>query len=203
MEMDVMKDQPTKRNVAILLFQNVEVLDFAGPFEAFSVGSDFGKDFNVYTVAEHHNPVIALGKLSINPNYTIHNCPPPDILVIPGGFGSRVEMNNPTIISWIIDTSKQAELVLSICTGALILAKANLLDGLTITTNRLAINDLKEIAPRSATVLEDVRFVDNGKILLSAGVSAGIDMSLYVIGKLLGKKRATETAKLMEYYVHH
>ncbi|WP_028548548.1 DJ-1/PfpI family protein [Paenibacillus sp. UNC451MF] len=187
------------RNVAILIYENVEVLDFTGPFEVFTVGSNRGKDFKVYTVAEQEYPVIALGNLSINPRYTIHNCPPPDILIIPGGWGSRKEMNNETLTNWISKISKDVELVLSVCTGALILAKSNLIEGLKLTTNRLAINELREITPQSSTILEDIRYVDNGKFIFSAGVSAGIDMSLYVLGKLFGAERASETATLMEY----
>lgn len=187
------------RNVAILIYEQVEVLDFAGPFEVFTSGSNWGKDFQVYTVAEHHNPVMALGNLSVNPSYTIHNCPPPDILIVPGGLGSRREMNNVALTEWIHQVSKDAELVLSVCTGALILAKSNLIDGLRLTTNRLAMKDLKEIAPPSSTILENARYVDNGKFVFSAGVSAGIDMSLYIVGRLLGEDRASDTARLIEY----
>ncbi|MBS4218358.1 DJ-1/PfpI family protein [Bacillus sp. FJAT-49711] len=187
------------RNVAILIFDNVEVLDLTGPFEVFITGSNRGKDFNVYTVAEHDRPIIALGNLSINPTYTIGNCPQPDLLIIPGGWGSRNEMENKIITNWIREISKDVELLLSVCTGALILAKANLLDGLKLTTNRLAMNELKAVAPESAEIIEDARYIDNGKIILSAGVSAGIDMSLYVVSKLFGEERAKHTAQLMEY----
>ncbi|WP_100404343.1 DJ-1/PfpI family protein [Bacillus solitudinis] len=187
------------RNVAILIYENVEILDFTGPFEVFVVGSDRGKDFNVYTVAEDEHPVKALGNLSINPNYTIKNCPSPDIILIPGGWGSRKEMKNVTITEWLNNLSHKVELVLSVCTGALILANANLLDGLKVTTNRLAMNELREVAPSSCEILEECRYVDNGKIILSAGISAGMDMSLYVIEKLLGSERAEQTAIRMEY----
>lgn len=196
---DDMERERKARNVAILLFDNVEVLDFAGPFEVFVVGSNRGQDFTVYTVAEHDRPILALGNLSINPNYTIRNCPKPDIVIIPGGWGARKEMNNNAVTDWIHNLSREVELLLSVCTGALILAKAQLLDGLKLTTNRLAVNELREIAPTSAEIMENARYVDNGKIILSAGVSAGIDMSLYVVGKLLGEERAVQTAKLMEY----
>lgn len=187
------------RNVAIFIFDNVEPLDFTGPFEVFIVGSNRGKDFNVYTVAEHDRPVKASGNLSVNPTYTIRNCPKPDILLIPGGWGSRKEMHNEVITNWIREASNHVELLLSVCTGALILAKANLLDGLKLTTNRLAVDELKEVAPVSSEIVENARYIDNGKIILSAGVSAGIDMSLYVVGKLLGIERAVNTAQLMEY----
>lgn len=187
------------RKVAILIYENVEILDFTGPYEVFLAGSKRGEDFSVYTVAEEKLPVHALGNLSINPNYSIYDCPTPDILIIPGGWGARKEMHNQKITNWINDISNKVELVLSVCTGALLLAQANLLDGLQLTTNRNAINELREVAPDSAEIIENSRYIDNGKIILSAGVSAGIDMSLYVVGKLLGKERAVEAASLMEY----
>jgi transcriptional regulator GlxA family with amidase domain len=188
------------RNVAILIFDDVELLDFTGPFEVFSVTGrqDDSSPFNVYTVAEKSDPITTRNQLSINPQYTIHDCPQPDIFLVPGGQGTRREMNNPTLINWIKDCSQNAELVLSVCTGALLLAKAGLLEGLTATTHRNAIELLKEIAPNT-TVLDDKRFVDNGKIILSAGISTGIDMSLYVVAELLGKEQALKTAQYMEY----
>jgi transcriptional regulator GlxA family with amidase domain len=187
------------RKVAILIYDNVEVLDFTGPFEVFLVGSNRGKDFKVFTVAEQEQPVQALGGLSINPRYSIFNCPQPDILIVPGGLGSRTEMNNEKLTSWIREVSDQAELVLSVCTGALILAKAQLLVGLKLTTNRLAIQELRDVMPESAEMVEEERYIDNGKVILSAGISAGIDMSLYVVGRLLGEERAVRTAELIEY----
>jgi len=187
------------RNVAILIFEKVEPLDFAGPFEVFISASDYGKDFNVYTVAEHGAPVQAIGNLSINPSYSIADCPKPDLLVVPGGWGARKEMQNETITSWIREASKDAELVLSVCTGALLLAKANLLDGLKLTTNRLAVDELRAVMPASAEIVEEARYVDNGKIVLSAGVSAGMDASLYVVTRLLGEDRALLAARIMEY----
>lgn len=187
------------RNVAIFIYENVEILDFTGPFEVFLVASKKGTDFNVYTVAEKEQPVLSLGNLSINPRYSIENCPIPDILIVPGGWGSRTEMNNELITNWIKEISKTTELVLSVCTGALILANSDLLDGLRVTTNRLAMDELREVIPDSSEIVEEVRYVDNGNVILSAGVSAGIDVSLYIIEKLLGEKRALESARLMEY----
>ncbi|WP_284646005.1 DJ-1/PfpI family protein [Paenibacillus silviterrae] len=187
------------RNVAILIYENVEPLDFVGPFEVFITASNRGRDFKVYTVAQWNSPVRAIGSLSINPNYTLDTCPKPDILVIPGGWGSRKEMLNESLTTWIKETSNDVEIVLSVCTGALILAKANLLDGLKVTTNRSAIHELKEVVPSSTEIVPEARFVDNGKMVLSAGVSAGIDASLYVVGKLLGEERAKNTAMIMEY----
>ena len=188
------------RNVAILIFDDVEILDFCGPYEVFGVtgtGND-SQPFNVYTVAEHSKPILARNQLSINPQYTIANCPPSDILLVPGGFGTRREMHNLVLIDWIAKCSLQSELLLSVCTGALLLAKAGLLENLAATTHHLAIDLLEEVAPNTEIRAGD-RFVDNGKIILSAGISAGIDMSLYVVAKLLGKEEAIETAQYMEY----
>jgi len=188
------------RNVAILIFDDVELLDFTGPFEVFYVTGrqDNSKPFNVYTVAEKSDPITTQNQLSVNPQYTIHNCPQPDILLVPGGQGTRRKMHNPVLIDWIKECSQKAELVLSVCTGALLLAKAGLLEGLTATTHHTAIELLKEITPNT-TIVSNKRFVDNGKIILSAGIATGIDMSLYVVAKLLGKEQALQTAQYIEY----
>lgn len=190
----------TPRNLAILIFDEVEVLDFCGPFEVFSVTAQTMEPtpFAVYTVAEKAVPVLARNQLSVNPRYTIADCPQPDILLVPGGFGTRKEMHNEVLLEWITGCAQQAELMLSVCTGALLLAKAGLLEGLTATTHHGAIDLLKRTAPNT-TVVGDQRFVDNGRVILSTGVSAGIDMSLYVVEKLLGSEAAIRTAKQMEY----
>lgn len=188
------------KNVAILIFDEVEVLDFCGPFEVFSVagrGSEL-TPFNVYTVAQTGGPVNARNNLSVNPAHTLSDCPPPDILLVPGGYGTRREMHNAELIDWIGRRAADAELLLSVCTGALLLAKAGLLDGLSATTHHGAMELLRETAPKTS-VLPAERIVDNGKIILSAGVSAGIDMSLYVVGRLLGMQEAEETARYIEY----
>ncbi|HEX6291644.1 MAG TPA: DJ-1/PfpI family protein [Herpetosiphonaceae bacterium] len=188
------------RNVAILIFDEVEVLDFCGPFEVFAVTgrSREAAPFNVYTVAERLEPVLARNGLSINPRYSIADCPQPDLLIVPGGLGARREMYNPALIEWIRQRAAPAELVLSVCTGALLLAKARLLDNLTATTHHVAFDLLREAAPETE-VREDQRFVDNGKVITSAGISAGIDMSLHVVARLLGRDAAQETARQMEY----
>lgn len=196
------------KNTAIVLFDRVEVLDFAGPFEVFSVCGASGEQpghFNAYTVAQHES-VTARNGLKIVPHYLLDNCPRPDIFLIPGGggyspthgpYGSRKEMDNPVLLDWIREQNKTADLVLSVCTGSLILAKAGLLEGLSATTHWKAIDQLKELAP--ATKVVDDRWVDNGRIIISAGVSAGIDMSLHVIATLLGDAVAMETARYMQY----
>jgi transcriptional regulator GlxA family with amidase domain len=191
---------PTTRNLAILIFDDVEVLDFCGPFEVFAVTNRFTDPpaFSVLTVADKAGPVVTRGGLSVNPQHRLSDCLEPDILLIPGGQGTRREMHNPALLDWIKQASVKAELVLSVCTGALLFAKAGLLDGLEATTHHGAIDLLREVAPRT-TVYPDRRFVDNGRVICSAGIAAGIDMSLYVVARLLGKEVAEKTARQMEY----
>jgi transcriptional regulator GlxA family with amidase domain len=152
----------------------------------------------VYTVAEKAGPVQARYGLSVNPGFTLADCPPPDILLVPGGRGTRREIHNQSLINWVRTQAGRVELLLSVCTGALILAQAGLLDGLSATTHFLAFDELKQLAPL-ITCCPDDRYVDNGQIILSAGVSAGIDMALYVIGRLLGVNQAAETARYIQY----
>jgi len=188
------------RKVAILIFDEVEVLDFCGPFEVFAVtGRGLEqKPFDVFTVAEKSGAVIARNGLSVNPRYTINDCPQAEILIVPGGMGTRREMHNQTLIDWIKEAAGCAEMTLSVCTGSLLLAKAGLLDGASATTHWAAMDLLREVAPR-ATLRPGKQFVDNGRVMTSAGVSAGIDLSLYAVGKLLGEDTAAETARWMEY----
>jgi transcriptional regulator GlxA family with amidase domain len=197
------------RNVAIFIFDDVEVLDFAGPFEIFSVcglRSGGEKPFNVYTIAEKKH-IRARNNLLITPNYLLADCPEPDIVLIPGGggmypdgtpFGSRKEMHNEVLLNWVREKNKTAELMLSVCTGSLILAKAGLLEGLSATTHWKAVEAMQAAAPNT-TLFPEKRWVDNGRIILSAGVSAGMDMSLYVISKLLGAAVADENAQYIQY----
>lgn len=194
-----MTEVTTPRNLVILLFDDAEVLDFCGPFEVFSVASNRTEipSFTVCTVAER-TPIKARNGLSVNPNYTLDICPKADILLVPGGIGSRQQINNEILIDWIRRTADDAELVLSVCTGALLLGKAGLLNDLAVTTHHVAFEVLRKLVP-SATVHEDRRFVDNGKVITSAGIAAGIDMSLHVVERLLGPVIASSTAHHMEY----
>lgn len=186
--------------MAILLFDEVEVLDFAGPFEIFSVTGrrDDPVPFDVFTVAESEGPISARNSLKVTPSHTFANCPKPDILIVPGGNGTRREMVNAELLSWVSEVAESAELVLSVCTGALILARAGLLDGKRATTHHGALDLLAEVAPETV-VVGDERVVDNGKVVVAAGVAAGMDMSLHVIARLLGEEVALETARYIEY----
>ena len=197
-----------QRNVAVLIFNDVEVLDFCGPFEVFSVAGkrDGSNPFNVYTVAEK-TPIQARNALSVNPHYTFETCPQPDILVVPGGggkredgtpFGTRKEMDNERLLGWLNARYSQTEHMLSVCTGALLLAKAGLIENAAATTHHLAFDELRRVAP-DADIRAGERVVDSGKLIFSGGISAGIDASFYVIAKLLGEEAALETAQYMEY----
>jgi transcriptional regulator GlxA family with amidase domain len=191
------------RNLAILLFPDAEVLDFCGPFEVFSVANRFVEPaaFEVFTLAETPGPVIARNGLSVNPHFLLDDSPRPDVLLVPGGQGTRAQMHNAPLIEWIRTAAHSAELVLSVCTGALLLAKAGLLDGLEATTHHGSLDLLRQVAPRTI-IHDDCRFVDNGRVICSAGIAAGIDMSLHVVAKLHGEEIAHKTAQQMEYPRH-
>ncbi len=188
------------RNVGILIFPDVEILDFCGPFEVFSVASRVAVPgaFQVFTIAEGPGPVRTYNGLSVNPHYRLDDCPPPHLLLVPGGLGTRPLLNNAPLLDWIRTQSAKAELTLSVCTGSLLLAKAGLLEGQAATTHAAAMDLLRQLAPNS-TVHPDRRYVDNGPIITSAGIAAGIDMSLHVVERLHGAEAAIKTATYMEY----
>ncbi len=188
------------RTVGIFIFPDVEVLDFCGPFEVFSVaGQQIAPDsFRVCTIAKTPDKLLARNGLQVVPDHTWQTAPPIDLLLIPGGQGTRPLVNDNETIDWIRAGASQAELVLSVCTGALLLAKAGLLDGLAATTHHLALDLLKQLAPQT-DVCDDRRVVDNGRVITSAGVAAGIDMSFHVVARLLGREKADETARYIEY----
>jgi putative intracellular protease/amidase len=191
--------QTPTRNVAILIFNGVQIIDFTGPYETFghAYWATQPVPFNIYTVAESSDAVTTAMGMSVNPKYTIDNSPVPDILVVPGG---RVQsaIDSPKVMKWIQDSAKNSEIVMSVCNGAFILAKAGMLDGLQVTTTATLIEQLKQIAPK-ATVVSDKRFVDNGKIVTTAGLSSGIDGSLHIIERLYGRGTAEMAALGMEY----
>ena len=191
-----MRELPT-RNVAIFIFDEIEVLDFCGPFEVFAVAGREGS-FDVYTVAEHNSPICTRGGMQVIPNYNWDEAPNPHILVVPGGKGTEPLMHHPPTLERVRAAAAQAELVLSVCTGALLLAKAGLLDGLTATTHHRSLELLSESAPGTA-VVSNRKYVDNGKIVTAAGISAGIDAALHIVERLLSREYAEHTAVHMEY----
>lgn len=186
-------NQPKKKNVAIFIHNGVEILDFAGPSEVFAST----EGFNVYTVSLTKEAITSQGFVTVTPNYSLEDCPQPDIVVLPGGNTGPFLQNEP-LISWIKECSKTAEVMLSVCTGAGLLAKAGLLDGKQATTFHNYIDGLQQATPK-AKILRNTRFVDNGQIITTAGVSAGIDGALHVVAKLKGLAVAQRTAQYMEY----
>ncbi len=188
------------RAVAILIFDDVELLDFCGPYEVFSVASSRRDPppFNVFTVACKAGRVVARNGLSVNPDFSLENCPAPDLLIVPGGQGTRPLLKDAALLEWIRKQDSRCELTLSVCTGSLLLAQAGLLEGLRATTHWGSLDLLASLAS-STRVLDDARYVDNGRIITSAGISAGIDMSLHVVERLLGSEQAARTARHMEY----
>lgn len=189
------------RNVAIMIFDQIEVLDFAGPYEVFNVTGELNEPspFNTYLVAESNAPVRTRGQMSVNPNYSIYEMPKADILIIPGGAGSRAVLKKAHILEWLREQYKQVAYLVSVCTGALVLAQAGLLDGLNVLTHRDNLNELEAIVGKKATIKPDKRYLDNGKILMAGGVSAGIDLSLYLVWKLHGDAVLKKTLTEMEY----
>src|ERR1043166_4610074 len=197
---------PMKRyQVGIVIFPDVEVLDFAGPFEVFSVTRlneesrrEEPSPFNVKLIAESLQPVIASGGLRLIADYDLTNCPPLDILVIPGGWGTRKQIENKRLIDWIARVGKEVETLTSVCTGSLLLGRARLLDGLRSTTHWRALDLMRDSFPE-VTVESDLHVVEDGRVLTSAGISAGIDMSLKVVARYCGESIARATARQMEY----
>ncbi len=188
-------------NVAILVFDDAEVLDFAGPYEVFTVAKEFTKPpaFHVYCVGIGASPVLARGKFAVSPRYTIDDSPQADILVIPGGFGTRPLLKHERLVSWIREQAGKVQWLLSVCTGALLLAKAGLLENRPATTHHGALDHLKLLSP-TTTIVKDRRFVQSGeRIFTAGGISAGIDLALHMVEKLAGKEARQAVAAEMEY----
>lgn len=179
--------------IAILVFDEVEVLDFAGPFEVFSVSK---AGLNVVTVGTKPE-IRARNNLVVRPTLTLTDPIEPRVLVIPGGWGTRVEMRNEAVLSWIRANAAKSEIVFSVCTGALLLAAAGLLRDLTATTHHGALEELRQAEPRCQVT--ERRIVDNGKIVTAAGISSGIDGAFHILSRLAGMNVAIETAHYMEY----
>jgi len=187
------------KNVAIFIHQGVELFDFAGPGEVFVAASRQSPaiDFNVYTVAVDLQQITSQTFLKVIPNYTLDNCPTPDIIILPGGATS-IPLKDERVISWIQKAHMQADVTLSVCTGAFLLGKANLLTGLKATTHWGSIESLRRQYP-DTEVLENIKFVDNGSIITSGGVSSGTEGSLHLVSRIAGKQTASGVARYMEY----
>ncbi|RPH78459.1 MAG: DJ-1/PfpI family protein [Candidatus Rokuibacteriota bacterium] len=194
-----------RKRVGILVFPDVEVLDFCGPFEVFSVTRlneelrrEESSPFEVLLVAEKSGTVVTTGGMKVTPDHTIDTCPPLDILVVPGGWGTRAEIKNARLVNWIGERAKQVETLTSVCTGSMLLGQAGLLDGRRATTHWRALPWMRETFP-TVTVEEKLHVVEDGNVLTSAGISAGIDMALRVVARYHGETVARNTARNMEY----
>jgi transcriptional regulator GlxA family with amidase domain len=181
-------------HVAILIHDGVELLDFTGPAEVFATA---GGRFHVYTVSQHGTAVTAQGFMKIEPNYSMRDCPWPDVLVIPGGSTDKIT-ESVGAMDWVREVAKNSDYVLSVCSGAFVLARAGMLDGLEATAHAADVAQLKKAAPRTK-VHENARFVDNGRIITAGGVSSGIDGALRVVQKLYGDEAAAKSAQYIEY----
>jgi transcriptional regulator GlxA family with amidase domain len=190
--------------VAIYVFPDVEVLDFAGPYEVFTTASRVyqrrnpGADdlFRVLTVTAEDGLVRARAGLAVQADYRLEAHPAMDVLIIPGGVVDA-ELVRPEVIRWIAEQTAHTRLTASVCTGAFLLAQAGLLDGRTVTTHWEDMAELRTRYP-ALTVKEDCRWVDEGEIVTSGGISAGIDMSLHLVARLAGRELAVATARQME-----
>lgn len=187
-------------NVGIYIYDQAEVLDFSGPFEVFSTASRIcksGDPFTVFLIGETGNMVTARGGYSVNPSFGFHNHPEIDVLIIVGGVHTE-EMSKTQVIDWIAKRAKEAKLVASVCTGVFLLAKAKVITTENVTTHWEDILDLRASHP-NLTIHESRRWVDEGSIITSAGISAGIDMSLHLVSKLYSLELAERTASQMEF----
>lgn len=194
----------TKR-VGIVLFENIEVLDFCGPFEVFSATClheekrrEETSPFEVLLVAEHPSPITTTGGMKVIPHCTFENCPRLDILLVPGGWGTRKELKNPVMLDWLRTRAAEVETLTSVCTGSMLLGFAGLLDGLHATTHWRSLDWMRDSFP-SVTVEYEQHVVEDGRVFTSAGISAGIDMALKVVARYFGDAIAKATARYMEY----
>jgi transcriptional regulator GlxA family with amidase domain len=199
------EEEMSRKRVGILIFPDVEVLDFCGPYEVFSTTRldeerrrEEPSPFDVVIIAENEGPVMASGGLRVLPDHTLADCPAIDILVVPGGWGTRREIDNEALISWITQRAAQVETLTSVCTGAMLLGRAGLLDGRRATTHWRALDWMRESLPE-VTVEDQLHVVEDGDIVTSAGISAGIDMALHVVARYYGLDIAHATARHMEY----
>ena len=195
-----------KKNVGIFIFDSVEILDFTGPYEVFASTRLSSKSnatihnlfcpFNVFTFSERKKIITCTGGLSVKSNFTLKDCPKLDLLIVPGGIGTRVLLKNNNVLNWLV-ANKDINIIASICTGSLLLARAGLLSNKKATSHWGALELLKKLSP-STQILTNKKFVFD-TYYTSAGVCAGINMSLHIVEKLLGKKIAQNTAKYIEY----
>jgi transcriptional regulator GlxA family with amidase domain len=185
-------------NIAIVLFDGAEELDWAGPWEVFAAWRDGWPDdgLQVFTVAWTAEPVVCAKGLRVLADHTWESAPEADVVVWPGGFGTRRMLGDVAIRKRVQDLAARAEIMASVCTGSLVYADAGLLAGRRATTHWGSLDLLAELG---ADVDPDARYVDHGDVITSAGVSAGIDMALYLVARLHSRERAAEVRRYIQY----
>lgn len=193
------------RTIGIVVFANAEELDFVGPWEVFTMakqvsGGAFASDgdLGVRLIAQTQGPVRCAKGMRVLPDHTFEDAPELDVVVVPGGIGTRREADNPVLLDWLAKIAPRCEWITSVCTGSMLLQRAGLVDGARITTHWGYLPTLRDEAPDS-TVLEGVRYVRDGNVVTAAGVSAGIDMALWLTGQMWGVELARATQRAMEY----
>jgi len=186
------------KTIGIVLYPNFEELDAVGPYEVLAMLAKIDPEWRVVTIAEQAGPVRAFSGLQLVADHGFDDAPALDVILLPGGLGSRREMDNPRMLDYVRAAGNSAEWVTSVCTGAMILHRAGFLDGRKATTHWGAIYELRNLG--GCEVLEDARWVEDGNVITSAGVSAGIDMPLYLVSLLKDPTAAKNVQKMMEYY---
>jgi transcriptional regulator GlxA family with amidase domain len=182
----------------ILIFDDAEELDFVGPWEVFTMARMGGhEDDRVVTIAERPDPVRCAKGLRVLPDHTFADAPPLDVVLVPGGQGTRKEVDNPVLVDWLARAAAPCTWVTSVCTGSYLLHRAGLAKGRRVTTHWAFCETLRQQG--DVEVLEGVRYVRDGPVVSAAGVSAGIDMALWLVGQLHGVAHARQTQRFMEY----
>lgn len=202
---------PVPYQVGIFLFNEVEVLDFAGPFEVFSITETqafhkneagvalTAKAFTVHTVSADGDMITARNGLQVQPGHSFQTLPVVDLLIVPGGYGAEeIEIRKPEVLEWLREQAQNKVQIASVCTGALLLAEAGLLDGRSATTHWMDLERLARDYP-AVQVQSGVKYVDEDDIITSGGISAGIHMSLHLVSRYLDVETALQTARRMEY----
>ena len=188
-----------KRSIAIVIFDVVEELDFVGPWEIFTFARQLDPEScDVFTVSERGGEVRCAKGLRVIADHSFETAPRADVILVPGGMGTRTEVDNPRMIEYIRRSAETAELTTSVCTGSFLLERAGLLGGKQATTHWASLDRFRALG--TVQVVEGERFVDQGAVITSAGISAGIDMALYVVGRLWGPEMARRVQKGTEYF---
>ncbi len=184
--------------IGVLVFDGMEELDVAGPWEVLALAARLDASAaGVVSIAHEARTVRAFHGLSVVPDHDFASAPDLDVLVVPGGLGTRPLMQHGDTLNWISRAARDARWVVSVCTGALVLASAGLLDGKRATTHWAALDELRRFP--AVTVVDDARWVRDGAVVTSAGVSAGIDMALWLVGETRGAEAARQVTRLMQY----